>query len=75
MCDTTGANSKLNLREYAQQEYTSAPLTAMMHARFPASLAVFMRTAALTAGVSESTAIRFACRQWAESQGFNASCV
>jgi len=65
----------MNLQQYARQECMEAPLTAMLHARFPANLAVFIRTAALTAGVTESTAIRFACRQWAESQGFNTTCV
>ena len=75
LCDAADASSEMDLKEFAQQEYTSSPLTAMVHARFPANLAVFMRTAALTAGVSESTAVRFACRQWAESQGFNATCV
>ena len=42
----------------------------MLHARFPRELAVFLRTAALTEGVTESTVIRFACEQWAKTQGY-----
>ena len=65
----------MTLQEYSRREYMGAPLTTMVHARFPKPLSVFLRTAALTEGVSESTVIRYACRQWAESQGFNGTCV
>ena len=75
MSDTARVSDLMNLQEYSRQEYMGAPLTTMVHARFPKPLSVFLRTAALTEGVSESTVIRYACRQWAESQGFNATCV
>jgi len=37
----------MNLQEYSRQEYMGAPLTTMVHARFPKPLSVFLRTAAL----------------------------
>jgi len=75
MSDTSRVANLMTLQEYSRQEFMGAPLTTMVHARFPKPLSIFLRTAALTEGVSESTVIRYACRQWAESQGFNASCV
>ena len=75
MSDAAYASSDMNLQEYAQQEYKGAPLTMMVHTRFPQPLSVFVKTAALTSNVPESVVIRYAVRQWAESQGFNATCV
>ena len=63
------------LLEYSQQEFLGAPLTTMVHARFPRPLTVFIKTAALTSNVPESVVIRYAVQKWAESQGFNATCV
>ena len=75
MCDAADASSDMNLQEYAQQEYKGAPLTTMVHTRFPQPLSVFVKAAALTSNVPESVVIRYAVRKWAESQGFNATCV
>jgi hypothetical protein len=43
----------------------------MVHARFPKPLAVFLKAAALTEGVSESTMVRYAVEQWATAEGFS----
>ena len=71
MCDAGCVLSVMTLQEFAQQEYRSAPLTMMVHARFPKTLAVFLKAAALTEGVSESTVVRYAVEQWANSEGFS----
>lgn len=63
----------MSLREFAQAEYRGAPLCEMLHARFPKTLAVFLKSAAMVEGVSESTVIRYACEQWANEQGFTRS--
>jgi hypothetical protein len=65
----------MTLQEFARHEYVYAPLTELMHTRFPKPLSVFIKTVALTEGVGESTVVRYACRQWAASQGFSATCV
>ena len=70
MCDAGIVKMKTTVREFAEKEYLGAPLNTMLHARFPRELAVFLRTAALTEGVTESTVIRFACEQWAKTQGY-----
>ena len=70
MCDATSGNGTVTLTEYAAQEHKGEPMRTMVHARFPAELAVFLKTAALTEGVSESTALRFAVNQWASTEGF-----
>lgn len=72
---TANTSSSMTLSEYAQQEYMSAPLTEMLHARFPKPLSVFLKTAALSEGLTESTVIRFACQQWASTQGYTSSCI
>ena len=71
MCDAGIVKVKTTVQDFAQKEYLGAPLNTMLHARFPQELAVFLRTAALTEGVSESTVIRFACEQWANTQGYH----
>ena len=70
MCDAAIVKMKTTVREFSEKEYLGAPLNTMLHARFPRELAVFLRTAALTEGVTESTVIRFACEQWAKTQGY-----
>ena len=71
MCDTDIVEVKTTVQKFAEKEYLGAPLNTMLHARFPQELAVFLRTAALTEGVSESTVIRYACTQWAKAQGYH----
>jgi len=71
MCDVSNANGVMTLQQYAAKEYRGSPLNTPIHARFPKTLAVFLRSAALTEGVTESTVIRYACEQWANSQGFS----
>ena len=75
MSDNIQGTELMTLLEYYQQEFLGAPLTTMVHARFPRPLTVFIKTAALTSNVPESVVIRYAVRKWAESQGFNATCV
>ena len=75
MSDNIQGTEFMTLLEYSQQEVLGAPLTTMVHARFPRPLTVFIKTAALTSNVPESVVIRYAVRKWAESQGFNATCV
>ena len=70
MCDADIVEVKTTVQKFAEKEYLGAPLNTMLHARFPQELAVFLRTAALTEGVSESTVIRYACTQWAKAQGY-----
>jgi hypothetical protein len=65
----------VSIHEFAQQESRGAPLKTMVHARFPKPLAVFLKAAALTEGVSESTVLRYAVEKWATSQGFSRTCV
>jgi hypothetical protein len=65
----------VTLHEFAQRESRSAPLKTMVHARFPKPLAAFLKTAALTEGVSESTVLRYAVEKWATSQGFSRTCL
>ena len=71
MCDADIVEVKTTVQKFAEKEYLGAPLNTMLHARFPQELAVFVRTAALTEGVSESTVIRYACTQWAKAQGYH----
>ena len=71
MCDAGTVKVKTTVQKFAEKEYLGAPLNTMLHARFPQELAVFLRTAALTEGVSESTVIRYACTQWAKAQGYH----
>jgi len=61
----------VTLREFAQQEFRGARLNVIVHARFPKPLAVFLKAAALTEGVSESTVVRYAVEQWATTEGFS----
>ena len=75
MSDNIQGTELMTLLEYYQQEFLGAPFTTMVHARFPRPLTVFIKTAALTSNVPESVVIRYAVRKWAESQGFNATCV
>ena len=70
MCDAANVEVKTTVQKFAEKEHLSAPLNTMLHARFPQELAVFVRTAALTEGVSESTVIRYACTQWARAEGY-----
>ena len=70
MCDAANVEVKTTVQKFAEEEYLGAPLNTMLHARFPQELAVFVRTAALTEGVSESTVIRYACTQWARAEGY-----
>lgn len=70
MCDAANVEVKTTVQKFAEKEHLSAPLNTMLHARFPQELAVFLRTAALTEGVSESTVIRYACTQWARAEGY-----
>ena len=70
MCDAANVEVKTTVQKFAEKEHLSAPLNTMLHARFPQELAVFLRTAALTEGVSESTVIRYACTQWAKAEGY-----
>ena len=70
MCDADIVEVKTTVQKFAEKEYLGAPLNTMLHARFPQELAVFVRTAALTEGVSESTVIRYACTQWAKAEGY-----
>ena len=70
MCDAANVEVKTTVQKFAEKEHLSAPLNTMLHARFPQELAVFVRTAALTEGVSESTVIRYACTQWAKAEGY-----
>jgi len=74
MWDSRSAQN-VSLHEFAEQESRGAPLKTMVHARFPKPLAVFLKTAALTEGVSESTVLRYAVEKWATSQGFSRTCV
>ena len=53
MCDAANVKMKTTVQKFAEREYLGAPLNTMLHARFPQELAVFVRTAALTEGVSE----------------------
>jgi len=71
MWDTLSVSGEMTLRDFARSENRGAPLNEMLHARFPKSLAVFLKTAALTEDVSESTLIQYACEQWATSQGYS----
>ena len=71
MCDADIVNVKTTVQKFAEKEYLGAPLNTMLHARFPKELAVFLRTAALTEGVSESTVIRYACTLWAKTEGYS----
>tara|TARA_B100000683_G_scaffold245557_1_gene256587 strand:- start:322 stop:549 length:228 start_codon:yes stop_codon:yes gene_type:complete len=71
MCDADIVEVKTTVQKFAEKEHLGAPLNTMLHARFPQELAVFLRTAALTEGVSESTVIRYACTQWATAQGYH----
>ena len=71
MCDADIVEVKTTVQKFAEKEYLGSPLNTMLHARFPQELAVFLRTAALTEGVSESTVIRYACTQWAKAQGYH----
>ena len=71
MCDADIVEVKTTVQKFAEKEYLGAPLNTMLHARFPQELAVFLRTAALTEGVSESTVIRYACTQWATAQSYH----
>ena len=71
MCDAGTVKMKTTVQEFAEREYLGAPLNTMLHARFPQELAVFVRTAALTEGVSESTVIRYACTLWAKTEGYS----
>ena len=75
MSDTTCAQPTLTLREFAQHEYMGPPLTEMVHVRVSKPMAVFLKATALTEGLTESTIVRFACQQWASSQGYSRSCV
>ena len=70
MCDADIVEVKTTVQKFAEKEYLGSPLNTMLHARFPQELAVFLRTAALTEGVSESTVIRYACTQWARAEGY-----
>ena len=70
MCDADIVEVKTTVQKFSEKEYLGAPLNTMLHARFPQELAVFLRTAALTEGVSESTVIRYACTQWAKAEGY-----
>ena len=70
MCDAANVEVKTTVQKFAEKEYLGAPLNTMLHARFPQELAVFVRTAALAEGVSESTVIRYACTQWAKAEGY-----
>ena len=70
MCDATNVKMKTTVQKFAEKEHLGAPLNTMLHARFPQELAVFVRTAALTEGVSESTVIRYTCTQWARAEGY-----
>ena len=70
MCDADIVEVKTTVQKFAEKEYLGAPLNTMLHARFPQELAVFLRTAALTEGVSESTVIRYACTQLARAEGY-----
>ena len=70
MCDADIVEVKTTVQKFAEKEYLGSPLNTMLHARFPQELAVFLRTAALTEGVSESTVIRYACTQWAKAEGY-----
>ena len=71
MCDAANVKVKTTVQKFAEKEYLGAPLNTMLHARFPRELAVFLRTAALTEGVSESTVIRYACTLWAKTEGYS----
>ena len=71
MCDADIVKVKTTVQKFAEKEHLGAPLITMLHARFPQELAVFLRTAALTEDVSESTVIRYACTQWAKAQGYH----
>jgi len=71
MCDAASVLGVMNLQYFARNEYKGAPLNVMVHARFPKTLAVFLKAAALTEGVSESTVVRFAVERWAASEGFS----
>ena len=73
MCDAASIPSAMTLRKFAQMEYQGAPLNTMLHARFPKSLAVFLKSAAMVEGVTESTLIRYACEEWASTQGYSRS--
>ena len=73
MCDAARDRSAMNLRDFAQMEYRGAPLNTMLHARFPKTLAVFLKSAAMVEGVTESTLIRYACEEWASTQGYSRS--
>ena len=73
MCDTASIPSAMTLFEFAQMEYRGAPLNTMLHARFPKTLAVFLKSAAMVEGITESTLIRYACEEWASTQGYSRS--
>ena len=73
MCDAASFAVAMTLCEFAQKEYRGAPLNTMLHARFPKTLAVFLKSAAMVEGVTESTLIRYACEEWASSQGYSRS--
>ena len=62
--------SKSALQVFAEKEFAGAPLTRHVHVRVPQRLDVFLKTIALTEGVSESSVFRYACEQWAASQGY-----
>ena len=73
MCDAASFAVAMTLREFAKMEYRGAPLNTMLHARFPKTLAVFLKSAAMIEGVTESTLIRYACEEWASTQGYSRS--
>ena len=54
MCDADIVEVKTTVQKFAESEYLGAPLNTLLHARFPQELAVFLRTAALTEGVSRT---------------------
>lgn len=51
MCQAANVKMKTAVQEFSERDYLGAPLNTMLHAIFPEELAVFIRTAALTAGV------------------------
>ena len=73
MCDAASFSVSMTLRKFAQMEYRGAPLNTMLHARFPKTLAVFLKSAAMVEGITESTLIRYACEEWASTQGYSRS--
>lgn len=60
-----------SLRQFAESEYRGAPLVDGLNIRVTKNLAAFVRSQALTAGVSESTVVRCALYEWASTQGFD----